>query len=165
MISKTSTAWHHYLKVIVYTLFILLLQALWISRMPSPALRADLLLPLMFGVASEWSPLPSLFWAFLWGFVVDTLSGKFWGLHVGSYVVAVSLVNIAAEKFECKNPVYQMGFVGLCALGQSAVLGLYLIFEPSGPTVLATTWNSLIIRSILMTLVSPMILYPIWSSK
>ena len=128
-------------------------------------MRADLLLPLMFGIATVWSPLPSLSWALLWGFVLDALSGKFWGFHVGSYVVAVCLVYAASEKFELQNPLYQMLLVGLCALGQSVVLGLFLMLEPDSLVGISSILQDLLIRSLFIMLLSPFIIYPIGDSK
>ena len=145
----------------VYTLGLLVLQAVWVSRLPYPAMRADLLLPLMFGLAITWPPLASLSWAFIWGFVVDTLSGKFWGFHVGSYVVAVCLVNAASEKFELQNPLYQMLLVGLGAFGQSLSLCLFLLLEPYTMADLPSMWKELIIRSFFIMLLAPFIIYPI----
>lgn len=162
---KSPTRWQYLVRVVAYTFVLVLLQAQCVSVLPKPALRVDLILPLMFGIAVEWPPVLSVLWAFLWGYVMDTLSGKFWGLHVGSYVFAVCLVNITAEKFEFHNPVYQMIFVGLCALGQSLVLGLFLLFEPSGSTVVASSLHSLVLRSLLMTILSPVVIYPMWSSR
>jgi rod shape-determining protein MreD len=162
---RSTIQWQHFLKVSGYTFFLALVQALWIARLPYTGLRTDLLLPLMFGVAIEWPPVLSIFWAFLWGFAMDTLSGKFWGFHVGSYVVAACVVNISSEKFEFQNPLYQMSFIGLCALGQSMVLGFFLLFEPSGSLVVASTWKNLLIRSVMMMVLCPLIVYPIWSTK
>lgn len=162
---RASLPWQSYAKVAAYTFLLALIQALWVARVPYTGLRGDLLLPLMFGVALEWPPVASIFWAFLWGFAMDTLSGKFWGFHVGSYVVAACLVNIATEKFEFQNPLYQMSFVGVCALGQSMVLGLFLLFEPSGSLVVAATWKSLVIRSVMMMILCPLIVYPIYNTK
>ena len=162
---RSTTQWQHFVKVTGYTVLLALVQGLLVVRLPFPGLRGDLLLPLMFGVAVEWPPLLSIFWAFLWGFAMDTLSGKFWGFHVGSYVVAVSLVNLATEKFEFRNPLYQMSFIGVCALGQSLVLGLFLLFEPSGSLVLVATWESLAVRSVMMMILCPLIVLPIWNKK
>lgn len=162
---KSPTRWQFLLRVIIYTFVLVLLQAQWVAVLPKPAMRIDLILPLMFGIAVEWPPVLSVLWAFLWGYVLDTLSGKFWGLHVGSYVFAVCLVKITAEKFEFHNPIYQMVFVGLCALGQSLVLGLFLLFEPSGATVVAANLHNLVLRAVLMTILSPVIIYPIWSNR
>jgi rod shape-determining protein MreD len=148
-----------------YSLIILFLQTIWISRLSYPAMRADLLLPLMFGVATIWPPLASLSWAFVWGFAVDTLSGKFWGFHVGSYVVAVCLVNVTTERFELQNPLYQMLFVGLCALGQSIALGLFLLFQPYDLANELTLWQDLVIRSLFTMLLCPFIIYPIRDDK
>lgn len=159
--SKSPVPWQFFLKATAYTVVLLLLQAVLISRLPYPALRADLLLPLMFGIAGDWSPLAGVLWASIWGYAVDTLSGKFWGFHVVSYVVAVCVVNIAIEKIEFHNPIYQMAFVGACALGQSFALGMFLMFEPSSSMGFAATWGSLLARSLLTMVLSPLIIYPI----
>lgn len=153
------------LRVSAYTLLLLLLQAIWISRLSYPAMRVDLLLPLMFGVATVWPPLASLAWAFFWGFAVDTLSGKFWGFHVGSYVVAVCLVNVATEKFELQNPLYQMLLVGFCAFGQSVALGMYLLLEPFNVVSVSAIWEELLIRALFTMLLAPFIVYPIADAK
>lgn len=162
---KNVSQVQQFLLVFVYTLMLLIVQSLWISRLSYPAMRADLLLPLMFGIATVWPPLASLSWALFWGFVLDTLSGKFWGFHVGSYVVAVCLVYAASEKFELQNPLYQMLFVGLCALGQSVVLGLFLMLEPYSLVGISPICQDLLIRSLFIMLLSPFIIYPIGNGK
>ena len=120
-----------------------MVQSYWVSRLPYPELRIDLLLPLMFGIAVEWSPVLSIVWASAWGFVADALSGKFWGFHVGSYVVAICLVNITAERFEFHNPLYQMLFVGACALGQSIALCLFLLVAAPEQVAMPSIYASL----------------------
>lgn len=158
---KSAAHVQYFLWVVLYTLFLVVLQALWIVRLSYPAMRADLLLPLMFGVATVWSAPASLVWAFVWGFVLDVLSGKFWGFHVGAYVAAVCLVNVTSEKIEMDNPVYQILFVGVCALGQSAALGFFLLLEPSSLVDMAPIWKDLIIRCLFIMFLSPFIIYPI----
>jgi len=163
--NRNVVTWRYLLKVTLYTLFLLVLQSYWVSYFGRPELRIDLLLPLMFGTAVEWSPLLSVVWASAWGFIVDALSGKFWGFHVGTYVVAVCLVNITAERFEYHNPVYQVLFVGACALGQSGALGLFLLFEAPGQIDFASTCRSLLARSVVMMVVAPLITYPLWNIR
>jgi len=158
-------SWRYLLKVTLYTLFLLLLQSFWVSRFSYSELRIDLLLPLMFGVAVEWSPVLSIVWASLWGFVADTLSGKFWGFHVGSYVVAICLVNIMAERFEFHNPLYQMLFVGACALGQSVALALFLLVETPEQIAMPSIYAHLLVRSVITMLLAPLITYPIWNIR
>jgi rod shape-determining protein MreD len=153
------------IKITVYTFFILALQAHLIPRLPYPALRIDLLLPLMFAVGVEWPPLAGLLWASLWGFVVDNFSGEFWGLHVGSYAVTVCLVNLASDRFDRRNPGYQMGLVGLCALGQSIALGLFLSFVPMDLPSLTSTWISLGIRTLFSATVAPFLIYPLLNPR
>jgi rod shape-determining protein MreD len=157
--------WPRLLRVVAYTFVLLLLQVLWIARMPFPALRGDLLLPAMFGVAVEWSTPFSLLWALAWGYVADVLSGEFWGFHVGSYLVAVCLVNLTAERFEFDNPLYQMAFTGVCAVGQSIALGFYFLLTPSESGSVSSMWMHLAVRSLLMSVFAPLILAPIWSGK
>lgn len=164
---KTTTRWRdfHFFRVTAYTFFLFLLQAQWVSRLPYPALRVDLFLALMFGIAVEWPPLMSLLYGCAWGFTLDVFSGKFWGFHLGSYIVAICLVNVAMEKLEFQNPLYQMSFVGLCALGQSVALGLYLMFEPAGALSVVSLWMNLAVRALIMMLCSPLVLYPLWYAK
>jgi len=158
---KNPSHFQYFLWIVLYTLILVVLQALWISRLSYPAMRADLLLPLMFGVSTVWSAPTSLAWAFVWGFALDVLSGKFWGFHVGSYVVAVCLVNVTSEKIELENPIYQMLFVGVCALGQSVALGFFLLLEPYSLIDAAVIWKDLVIRCLFIMLLSPFIIYPV----
>jgi len=147
------------IKTTLYSLFLLALQAHLIQRLPYPALRVDLLIPLMFAIAVEWPPLAGVLWAGFWGFVVDNFSGEFWGLHVGSYVVTVCLVNMASERFDWRNPAYQMGLVGLCALGQSIALGSFLSFFPMDIDALTSIWIGLGIRTLLSVTIAPFLIY------
>jgi rod shape-determining protein MreD len=159
---QSSTAWGGLARIAVYTFVLFLLQAQWASRMYYPAMRVDLLLPLMFGIALTQPPIACLSWAFAWGFVLDVFSGKFWGFHVVSYVITACTVYLGSQKMELHNPLYQMIFMGLCALGQSAVLGLFLWAEPSTSYLLSPSiWISLGMRSALMLLLCPLIIYPI----
>jgi rod shape-determining protein MreD len=153
------------IKTTLYSLFVLALQAHLITRLPYPALRVDLFLPLMFAIAIEWPPLAAVLWAGFLGFVVDNFSGEFWGLHVGSYTVAVCLVNMASKRFDWRNPAYQMGLVGLCALGQSIALGLYLSFVPMDVTGLNSIWIGLGIRTLLSVTIAPFLIYPMLNPR
>lgn len=157
--------WRYLARVTLYTLFLLLIQSYWVSRFSFTELRIDLLLPLMFGIAVEWSPVLSIVWALVWGFVVDTLSGKFWGFHVGSYVVAICLVNITAERFEFHNPIYQMLFVGACALGQSVVLALFLFVGAPEQITTPSVYGILLLRSLVTMLLAPLLTYPVWNIR
>jgi rod shape-determining protein MreD len=149
-----------------FAAFLLLsLQAQIVPQLPYAALRIDLLLPFMFGVAVEWSPLAGLLWAGGLGFVVDVFSGEFWGLHVGSYIVTVCLVNMASENFDCSNPAYQLGLVGLCGLGQSIALGLFLSYVPTDSATLTSIWVSLCIRTLLSATIAPLLIYPLLSPE
>jgi rod shape-determining protein MreD len=148
-------------RVVLYAFALLVVQAHVVSRLPYPALRADLLLPFMFGIASRWSPATGLLWAAVWGFVVDGFSGEFWGLHVGSYMAAVCIVKIASEKFEFENPVYQMVMTGICALGQSVALGLFLSFVPLDAGAVTLIWVGLCIRTLLTMTLAPFVIYPL----
>jgi len=164
MLNPVTTA-GRMVKITIYTVVVLGLQAQLVPRLPYPALRIDLLLPLMFAAAVEWSLLSALLWASLWGFVVDDFSGEFWGLHVGSYAVTVCLVNLASDRFDRRNPGYQMGLVGLCALGQSIGLGLYLSFVPMDLPSLTSIWISLGIRTLFSMTVAPFLIYPLLNPR
>ncbi len=152
-------------RLALYTLLMFLVQAHVISRLPYPALRADLLLPLMFGAGALWSPLAALCWASFWGFAVDNFSGEFWGLHVGSYMMAVCLVYMASDRFDCCSPVYQMCVVGICAAGQSIALGFFLSFVPMDVVSLSNLWIGLAIRTLLCMTSAPFLIYPILSPR
>ena len=158
---KNSPDWGDYLLVILYTIFMLFVQAVIFCRLPYPALRADVLLPVIFIAAVEWPVIPALLWACFWGFVLDTLSGMFWGFHISSYVGVVGLVNIAGDKLEVRNPVYRTAFIGLCALAQSLALGLYFTLSASEPPSQWNLWANLVIRAIFIMTLSPFILYPV----
>jgi rod shape-determining protein MreD len=146
--------------------FLLLsLQAQVVPQFPYPALRIDLFLPFMFVAAIEYTPFAALLWAGVLGFVVDVFSGEFWGLHVGSYIVAVCLTNIASSSFDWDNPVYQMFLVGLCALGQSIALGLFFSYVPTDSATLASIWVALSIRTVLCSTVAPLLIYPLLGAK
>ena len=162
---RPTGAWQYFIRVAVYTFLLLLVQAMWISRMPLPALRGDLLLPVMFGVAVEWSTPLGLLWALIWGYVVDVLSGEFWGFHVGSYLVAICLVNMTSERFELSNPLYQMALIGVCALGQSLALGFFFLLTPSETMSGPSVWMHLGVRAVLMAFFAPLIIYPTWSGR
>ncbi len=163
--TRNAIPWRYLSKVTLYTLFLLFLQSFWVSTFSRSELRIDLLLPLMFGAAVEWPPFLSIIWALAWGFVADTLSGKFWGFHVGSYVVAICLVNITAERFELHNPLYQMLFVGACALGQSLALGLFLIVQAPEQMAMPSTYMSLLGRSLVTMILAPIITHPVWNVR
>lgn len=161
----TAISLSRMIKIILYTFFVLLVQAHLVSRLPYPALRTDLLLPLMFPVAMEWSPFAGLVWALFWGFVADNFSGEFWGLHVGSYCVAVCVVHMASDKFDCQNPLYQMCLVGLCAAGQAVAMGLFLSFTPMDFSSLVALWIGLGIRTLLAMTVAPLLIYPLLNPR
>jgi len=162
---RSMGQWQYFLKVLAYTFTLFLVQAIWVSRLPFPALRGDLLLPVMFGVAVEWSTPSGLLWALFWGYAADVFSGEFWGFHVGSYLVAICLVNMTAERFEFENPLYQAAFIGVCALGQSVALGFFFLLAPLETISAASTWMQLAIRSFFMSIFAPLIIYPIWSGR
>jgi rod shape-determining protein MreD len=152
-------------KFAVYCLLMLALQARLVQQLPYTAFRIDLLLPVIFAIAVECSPLAGVFWAGLLGFIVDDFSGEFWGMHVGSFTVTVCLVNMASERFDWRNPAYQAGLVGLCALGQSLALGLFLSFAPVDVPAPTSIWINLGIRALLSATIAPFLIYPVLNSR
>lgn len=169
MIGPKSTAQRAAAKrAVKFTLsgfVVLALQAQIVRLLPDPAVRIDLFIPFMFVVAAEWSPLAGVLWAGSLGFIMDVFSGEFWGLHVGSYILTVCLVNMASDNFDCLNPAYQMGLVGLCALTQSFALGLFLSYVPMDTVTLRSIWVSLGIRTIVSALIAPFLIYPLLSRQ
>lgn len=155
-----------YLKIAAYTLALFILQAVWVSRIPYAGMRVDLLLPVMFGVALRKPPHAGLLWAFAWGYVIDVFSGKLWGFHVVSYVLTASLVYVGAQRIEFQNTGYQVVFMGLCSIGQSAVLGLFLWVSFSSSHVLSPALcASLVVRSLIMIVLCPLIIRPLREAK
>lgn len=148
-------------KIAGYTLLLFLLQTYLVARLPYRALRVDLLLPVMVGVALKLSPVMSLVWAFICGYMVDVLTGKFWGLHIGTYVITVRLVQLTTQKVEFYNPFYQMLFVLVCILGQSALLGLILWIKSPALFMMDSFFEHLEIRSLLTMLLTPLIVSPL----
>jgi hypothetical protein len=52
-----------------------------------------------------------------------------------------------------------MGLVGLCALGQSIALGLFLSFVPMDVPELNSIWIGLGIRTLLSVIIAPFLIY------
>lgn len=157
--------WSSGVKIFPYTVALVILQAEWISRMPHPGLRADLLLPLMFGVAAECTSVASLLWALIWGYALDALAGKFWGFHVGSYVLTVCLVKVGSERLELNSPLYQMAVVGVCALAQSLALWILVFFEYTDAHGGMSTWLNPLFRCLLTTVLAPLVIYPVFRGE
>jgi hypothetical protein len=84
---------------------------------------------------------------------------------VGSYMLTVCLVHMVSDRFERCNPAYQAGLVGLCALGQSIALGLFLSFVPMDLPSLTSIWISLGIRTLLTATIAPFLIYPLLNPK
>ena len=141
--------------VLLFALF--LLQGLVVSRLPAEGLRADLLVAAMFGAAVELSPALGLVFAVLFGYVADVFSGRFWGFHIASYVATVSLVSVTGARVEFRNPAFQAFLVGLCSLGQSAALGVYLWLRAPGEDLPLPLAGSLGVRAAVMTALGPLI--------
>jgi rod shape-determining protein MreD len=149
------------LKIAGYALLLLIVQTHFVANLSQRAFRLDLLLPTVVGIAIKLPYSTSILLAFVLGYVVDVLSGKFWGLHVGAYVLVVLLVHMTAQKIEFRNLFYQISFIGVCMLGQSFVLGLLLWIKASTPLMLDPLLKSFGIRSVLNTLIAPIIIAPI----
>jgi rod shape-determining protein MreD len=156
------------LKLVTYSFGLFLVQIHFISRLPFQALRVDLLLILTVGLALELPILLSISWAIFIGYVVDVFSGKFWGFHVGSYVVTVLLVSKMLQRIEMHNPMYQMFVAGLCALVQCGLLAFFLWFDQQAALLSWSVVASLIVRTMLMMLLAPVVvgaLAGLWDSR
>lgn len=153
--------YHIFFKRAGYIFLLFLLEVHFVARLPHRGLRVDLLLPAMIGVALLSSTTKGLLAAFVCGYVVDVLSGKFWGLHIVTYMTIVWLVKMTAQKVEFRNPLYQMPFVFLCVLAQSAVLGTLLWIKAPVPFIIDSLLKDLGIRSLTTMLVAPMVISPL----
>ncbi len=155
-----------YLKIILYTIGLFLLQANWVSCFTYLGMRVDLLLPLAFGVALRKPPIAGLAWAFIWGYIMDVLSGKLWGFHVVSYMLTAVLVYLGSQRMEFQNITYQVVFLGLCSIAQSVVLGLFMLIGHSSNDVLSPgLWVGLAVRSLIMIVLCPLIIHPLREMK
>jgi rod shape-determining protein MreD len=158
---EVTDDYRNYLKVNGYTVLLFLAQVVWVSRLPHPVLRVDLLLPLMFAAGHRGLPLQALVFALAWGFVMDVFSGTFWGLHVSAYLLTVCLVILIQVRVELTHLAYQVLFVGGCALLQSVMIGVYLMVhtmpvQPGGPF-----WESLLGRALITMILAPLINAPV----
>jgi len=161
MISRFRKRHQDLLKVAAYTFVLFFVQTHWIARLHYRALRVDLLIPAMVGIALLTSPVKGLAAAFLWGYIVDVLSGKFWGLHIGTYMTVVLLVHVMEHQIQFRNPLYQMSLILFCVLAQSFALGLYLWIKAPNPFLMEAFLRNLVVRSLLTTALTPLIVLPI----
>lgn len=154
-------------KLILCSLGLLLIQMHFVARLPYQALRIDLLLLLILGCALQVPFIFGIHYALLMGFIMDVFSGKFWGFHVGSYVITVILVNKVLAKFEVTSSVYQMLLAGLSAAGQSAALAMVLMWTQDSLMLSWADWANLVVRSLLMMFLAPLVIHTlsgIWES-
>lgn len=143
-----------------YGVVLFLIQAHWLARVGHSGLRLDLLLPLALQTALE-MPLPfAVCWSLIWGLVMDTFTGRLWGLHLGSYLLAVVLVYVAEDRFELRNMAYRLVCVGLCALLESVGVGVYSVIVSAAPPYDPAIWFPLVVRVLGLLLVTPLINYP-----
>jgi rod shape-determining protein MreD len=153
-------------KVIMYAIGLLLLQIHLVSRLPYQSLRIDLLLLLIVALALELPFVVSITSAICLGFVVEVCSGRFWGLHVTSYVITVLVVSRVLLRFEMQNPLYQMVVAGCCGLIQGSLLVAFFWMDQQIPTLSYTMVASLVARSLVMMLVGPIVIHAlvgVWS--
>jgi rod shape-determining protein MreD len=153
-------------KVIMYAIGLLLLQIHFVSRLPYQSLRIDLLLLLIVALTVELPFSVSITAAICVGFVVDVCSGRFWGLHVTSYVITVVLVSKVLLRFEMQNPLYQMVVTGCCGLIQGGLLVVFFWMDQQIPALSYTMVASLVVRSLVMMVVAPIVIHAlvgVWS--
>lgn len=153
-------------KVTMYAIGLLLLQIHLVSRLPYQSLRIDLLLLLVVALTMEFPFVVSITAAICLGFVVDVCSGRFYGLHVLSYVIAVVMVSKVLLRFEMQNPLYQMVVAGCCGLIQGSLLVAFFWLDQQTPPLQYTMVACLVARSLVMMLVAPMVIHVlagVWS--
>jgi len=146
-------------KVTMYAIGLMLLQIHLVSRLPYQSLRIDLLLLLIVALALELPFVVSITSAICLGFVVEVCSGRFWGLHVSSYVITVLVVSKVLLRFEMQNPLYQMVVAGCCGLIQGGLLVAFFWMDQQIPTLSYTMVASLVARSLVMMLVAPIVIH------
>lgn len=156
-----AMAWFRILSVALgYGVVLFLIQGHWLSRIGYPGLRLDLLLPLALQVALEMPFAFAVCWSLAWGLVMDTFTGRLWGLHLGTYLLAMVLVYLAEERFELRNMAYRLVCVGLCALVEALVLGVYSVIVSAAPPYDPAIWLPLVVRILGVMVVTPLIGFP-----
>ena len=154
-------AWFRILSVAIgYGSVLFLIQCHWISCLGYLGFRIDLLLPLALHVALCLPPTSALCWCLGWGFIMDTFSGRLWGLHLGTYLVMVLLVTVASAHFELRNPFYRLLCVAICAIMQALALGGYVVIASAAPPYDPTVWVPLLARTAGILCVAPLIGWP-----
>jgi cell shape-determining protein MreD len=153
--------WFRILSVAVgYAILLFLIQCHWISRIGYLGFHLDLLLPLALQVALEMPLAFALCWCLGWGFVMDTFTGRLWGLHVGTYLLVLVLVYVASARFELRNRLYRCVCVAICALIEAIVIGVYSVIASAAPPYDPTIWVPLLVRTAGIVVVTPVIGYP-----
>ncbi len=142
-------------KLVMYAFGLLLLQIHFVSRLPYDSLRVDLLLLLMLALTLELPIIGAVSSAIGLGYVVDVFCGRFWGLHVASYVITVLIVSKVLLRFEMQSPLYQMAVAGVCGLLQGGLLMAYLWLDRQGEVLTNTLIASLLARSLVMMVLAP----------
>lgn len=145
-------------KVVMYAIGLLLLQIHLVSRLPYQSVRIDLLLLLVVALGVELPVVVGVTTAMCLGFVVDVCSGRFWGLHVTSYVVTVLVVSKVLLRFEMENPLYQMAVTGCCGLIQGGLLIAFFWLDRQGEVLTNSLVASLVVRSLLMMVLAPLLI-------
>lgn len=143
-----------------YGLVLFLIQCHWISRLGYFGFRIDLLLPLALQVALSLPLSSALCWCLGWGFIMDTFTGRLWGLHLGTYLLMVLLVHVASSHFELRNPLYRLICVVICALIQALALGGYVVIASAAPPYDPSVWVPLLVRTAGIVCITPLIGWP-----
>jgi rod shape-determining protein MreD len=146
-------------KVVMYAFGLFLLQIHFVSRLPYESLRIDVLLLLMVALALELPFAGSITSALCLGYMVDVFCGRFWGLHVITYVITVLVVSKVLLRFEMQSPLYQMAVTAVCGLLQGCVLMLFLWMNRQGELLTGTLMASLVARSLVMMVLAPVLLH------
>jgi len=146
-------------KLLTYSLGLFLVQENFVSHLPHQALRVDILLLFIMGLALQLPLLLSIAWAMLVGYAADVFSGQFWGFHVCSYIFAVLLVTKILQKLKLDHFFYQMLLGGCCALFQSFLLAGFLWFTGQVSFLSWSLWATLVVRLLLMMLLAPVVVY------
>lgn len=88
--------------------FIMILFMSWLlAYLHVPAtMRPDLFFYLNVVMGFVLPPMAHLLFSVTLGYIVDTLVGKLWGLHVANYVMIASIMRVSSDQLDVQSPLF-----------------------------------------------------------
>ncbi|SMC28005.1 hypothetical protein SAMN02746041_03149 [Desulfacinum hydrothermale DSM 13146] len=139
-----------------YTFLVFLIQVRIFAQLDSPYWRINVMVPLCVEIASLFPLGGALAWAFVWGYVVDVFSGRFWGGQVGTFLFAVGLQAVVARHLDLERLLYRMVVAGVCVVLQ----GLMLAGVALGVGHLPQALPMILSQGVLSCLAAPLVMLP-----